>query len=108
METRLNREAKLQTIVPSPALVVSRSVRLLGAGDAPSHYAIRNAENRFTTTIGEGRFTTSLALLLFDSHSVVNETKSKIGLTRGRWIQLLARDVIGLEIGGSFEFDTLA
>ena len=104
METRLNREAKLQTIVPSPALVVSRSVRLLGAGDAPSHYAIRNAENRFTTTIGEGRFTTSLALLLFDSHSVVNETKSKIG---GRWIQLLARDVIGLEIGGSFEFDTL-
>ena len=42
-------------------LVSRPATKVLGAGDAPSHYAIRNAENRFTTTIGErqGRFTTS-------------------------------------------------
>ena len=95
VERRRNREAKLQMIVPlGRCWSVSWDSGL--AGDAPSHYAIRNAENRFTTATAEGR-EDDRSIYCPLRFAFAFETESKIGI--GLDSQLLVLDVIGLEIG---------
>ena len=78
IETRLNREAKLQMIVPCPPGGQLFRSAARGGGRTFSLCDSKRRKSFYNDDRREGRFTTSPSLL-FDSHSVVNETKSKIG-----------------------------